>query len=119
MKKSHLCPISIGLVALGVAGMLLGCKSAPLSQYVSPRVEGRVIDAASHQPLKNVEVRRVSAEDRSRGSQPVKGGEMMTRAPSVHTEADGAFVVESQRDVALFRAPAWYSIRLSFRLAGY
>jgi hypothetical protein len=44
---------------------------------------------------------------------------MMTRAPSVYTEADGGFVVESQRDVALLRGPTWYSITLSFTLAGY
>ena len=117
IKKSQISQIGIGFVLL--AGVLAGCKSAPLSQYISPRVEGRVMDATSQQPLKDVEVRRVSGEDRTRSSQPAKGGEMMTKAPSVHTEADGTFVVASQRDVALLREPTWYSITLSFRLRGY
>jgi hypothetical protein len=57
MNRLREFPSGICVVALAVVGMLAGCKSAPLSQYISPRVEGRVSDATSQQPLKNVEVR--------------------------------------------------------------
>jgi hypothetical protein len=119
MSKSWLYLSCLGFGYASLAIGFAGCKSAPLSHYISPRVEGRVLDGTTGEPLKGVEVRRVSLDDRSRSAEPGKGAEMMTRTPSVYTEADGTFVVASQRDVALFRSPAWYSITLSFRRGGY
>ena len=41
------------------------------------------------------------------------------KARSVHTEADGTFVIQSQRNVALLQKPIWYAITLTFSQKGY
>src|SRR5690349_15866744 len=88
-----LCGLSIASCAL------TGCKS--VSKCVSPRVEGRVIDANSHQPIKDVVVKRLSANEDYNIKDPSKGGEIMERAQGVHTSEAGEFVLESVRDIAV------------------
>ena len=43
--------------------LLAGCQSSPVlsSQYISPRVKGRVLDAATGQPIRNVSIRRLES----------------------------------------------------------
>lgn len=107
----------IGAGWLVVIGVAAGCRSA--SHYISPRIEGRVIDSHSHQPIEDVHVRRVAADEMCRVENPPKGGEMMEKAPGIRTGADGRFVMDSERDLALIGKPAWYSVNLSFQHPGY
>src|SRR5262249_420999 len=86
---------------------LAGCKS--VSPYVSPRVEGRVVDAQNHQPIAGVKVQRLSSSHNT--DQPRKGGELMAHAPVVVlTSEDGAFVLDSIRSLTFLRKTGWYSV---------
>jgi hypothetical protein len=105
----------VGLLFIIIIGD--GCKS--VSHYVSPRVEGRVLDSASREPIEGVEVRRLAAENKHRPSQPVKGGQLMMEAPVIRTAMDGTFVMDSQRTLGFFKKTGWYSLRLSFRHSAY
>ena len=102
------------LVVIALAG---GCKS--VSHYVSPRIEGRVIDSHTHQPVEDVLVRKLAADEMYRAEDPPKGATILEKAPAVRTAADGRFVLDSERDVVLFGKSAWYSVNLSFEHAGY
>ena len=104
------------LVAAAAAFLLLGCKT---SQYVSPRLEGRVIDKTTHQPIADVQVRRVTPEDEVPPMDPVKGAQLMQQSPAIRTGEDGTFVLDSVRAVALFRKLHWYVVSLAFEHAGY
>lgn len=117
MKDTGSSPNLFVLAGVMVACLSSGCKSA--SQYVSPRVEGRVLDSQSHQPIKDVEVRRLSSDENYRSDTPPKGGELMIKTPSVRTAADGTFALDSRRDVALLQRLTWYSVSLSFQHPGY
>ncbi len=111
-----------GMLALGcimLACLWGGCKSTSPSQYISPRVEGRVLDAQSRQPIKDVQVRRLAASENYRAEDPPKGGEMIKKAPAVRSAADGTFVMASVRDIAFLQTIGWYSISLSFQHPAY
>ena len=99
--------------------LLAGCQSQSDSQYVSPRVTGRVLDAQTHQPVPDVRVRRVSANESLRELDAPKGGQMMEQAPAARTGADGAFVLDSVTDLSFFRKLGWYSVTLSFEHPHY
>jgi hypothetical protein len=100
-------------LAMSVGGA--GCHSP--SQYSSPRVTGRVLDEQTRQPIKEVQVRRVW--DSTPAMAPPKGAEMLKQAPSVFTDANGSFVLESVRDLAFIQRVQWYSVSLSFTHRGY
>ena len=102
-----------------VVGFVAGCKSTSPSQYTAPRVEGRVLDAQTRQPLGSVTVRRIDPDAASATRQVPKGGQSMRQAPDVRTRPDGAFALDSERDLTLFRNSSWYSVTLSFAHAGY
>ena len=89
------------------------------SKYISPRVEGRVIDSQTHQPIKGVQVRRLTADDSYLVDSPPKGGMSMEQSPGVRTGADGIFVLESQSAFTPFRDPGWYSVSIAFKHPGY
>jgi hypothetical protein len=107
------------VAAAAAAFLLLGCKTHSPSQYVSPRVEGRVIDSNTHQPIAGVQVRRVTPQDEVPPMDPVKGAQLMQKAPGVHTGEDGAFALDSVRAVALFRKLNWFSVGVAFEHPGY
>jgi hypothetical protein len=115
MRQSLHC--RLGLVVLACA--LIGCKNYSVSEYVSPRVTGRVLDAQTHLPLAKVEVRRVGQATIANGGDQPKGGQIMQEPAPILTDSQGAFVVDSQRALALFRHLGWYSITLSFDRYGY
>jgi len=101
------------------AGFVAGCKSSSPSQYTAPRVEGRVLDAQTHQPLGGVVVRR-SDPGASVGSREVpKGGQSMQQVPAVRTGSDGAFALDSERNLKFFHRSGWYSVALSFKHEDY
>lgn len=96
-----------------------GCKSASLSQYVSPRVEGRVLNAESRQPIEAVKVHRGLPGQAPAADPATKGAELLERTPAIRSRKDGTFVMASERGLDLFRQGGWYSVTLSFEHAGY
>ena len=98
---------------------LIGCQSSSPSQYVSPRVSGRVLDAQSNQPIKGVSVRRLAPEQGGDGHDPRKAGQVMLESSGVRTGRDGTFVLDSVRALGLFRQMDWYLVSISFSHAGY
>jgi len=105
------------LLLLTVA--LAGCQSGKFSHYISPRVTGRVLAADTHQPLPDATVRRVVPYPADGEDTAPKGGQLLTRSSGVRTDADGRFVLDGERDIALFHHPAWWSVTLSFTADGY
>ena len=103
------------IVALGLAS----CKSSSPSQYVSPRITGRVLDAKTQQPIQGVQVRRLVPNQEPGADQVVKGGERMDQLSAVRTDRDGAFVLVSEKNLALFQRLGWYSVNLTFAHPGY
>ena len=97
----------------------LGCKSASPSQYLSPKVMGRVLDAQSHQPIKGVQVRRGTPDESRRSVEPKRGGQALDSAPAVATSADGSFVLGSLRDLVVLQKIGWYSVDLVFEHRAY
>lgn len=98
---------------------LAGCQSGKLSHYISPRVTGRVLAADTHQPLPGATVRRVGPYQTDGESTAPKGGQLMMRPSGVRTDADGRFVIDGERDIALFRQAGWWSVMISFTADGY
>jgi len=96
---------------------LTGCKS--VSQCISPRIEGRVIDAHTRQPIKDVLVARYNANEELKLKTPPKAGQLMERAKGLRTDATGSFKLDSIRDVAPFEHVTWYSVTLSFDHPAY
>jgi hypothetical protein len=96
-----------------------GCRSTSPSQYISPRVEGRVLDAQTQQPLAGVKVRRVVPDWEPAVDQAPTGDAALAQAPAPRSRQDGTFVLASERDLELFRRSGWVSVTLSFEHAGY
>jgi hypothetical protein len=98
---------------------LAACKSSSPSQYVSPRISGRVLDAQSNQPIRGVQVRRLAPDQNVDVADPPKAGQVMEQSSVIRTGEDGTFVLDSVRNLALFRKRGWYKVSLSFAHAGY
>lgn len=119
MKTRHRNAFTVLVALLFAVELGAGCSTHKASQYISPRVEGRVLDSQTHQPVAEVWVRRFEpGQEASRGDMP-HGGEVMQRTPPVLSQSDGAFVLESQRDLALLRTLHWYSVSITFERSGY
>jgi len=65
--------VTILLLICGV----MGCKTSSPSQIVSPRIIGRVVEAQSHQPIKDAKVRRVNEDQDRRSPDVQRGGQMI------------------------------------------
>ena len=107
------------LALLLFAVALAGCQSGKFSHYISPRVTGRVLAADTRQPLPDATVRRVVPYPTDGEDTAPKGGQLLMRSSGVRTDADGRFVLDGERDIALFHHPAWWSVTLSFTADGY
>ncbi len=105
---------------LSIAGFLFtaGCKSHPFGPYVSPRVQGQVVDAENGSPLENVKVSRNLAAYNAIGGQP-KGGELLMLRPPAETGPDGRFTLSSERVLSIIRGSGWNEVKLVFEKAGY
>ncbi len=95
-----------------------GCQSSSPSQYISPRITGRVVDAQTQQPIAGVQVRRLAPEALD-GVEVIKGGQILDQSPAVRTDDDGSFVLASERNLALFQRLGWYSVSLAFSHPNY
>jgi hypothetical protein len=107
------CAILIPLCAV------LGCGTASPTKVVSPRVTGRVVDARTREPIANITVQRQSGRHTHRLVDPPKGGELMKQPPVVRTDAQGNFILHSERDLTIFRGSTWFSVNLLFEHPHY
>lgn len=108
--------------ALGMAVMVLaGCQSSPVlnSQYISPRVTGRVLDAATGQPIRNVRIRRLSPGQSLAANPPAVGDEALEKSLALRTGPNGAFDLDSERALTIIRRDSWYSVTVAFTRTGY
>ena len=97
-----------------------GCQSGKFSYYLSPQVAGQVLAADTRQPLAGVAVRRVVPVPTSGEATPPKGGQLLTEPAGVRTDANGRFVLDAERDLAvLFHHGRWQSVTVSFERTGY
>lgn len=105
-----------------MAWVLAGCSTprppSP-SQYTSPRVEGRVLDSQTCQPLAEVVVRRFNPNEDANADKSAHGAEGLRTAPFTRSRADGTFALESERDLALLRKLGWSSVSIACELRGY
>jgi hypothetical protein len=102
--------------ALLLSGCFLaGCQSSPVlnSEYIAPRVTGRVMDAVTTQPIRNVSIRRLTPGQIEALGAPGAGDRSLERSPAVRTNKDGGFDLDSERDLTLFRQHGWYSVTLA------
>ena len=106
---------SLVTLLLAMAAVGVGCHSP--SQYISPRVEGRVVNAITGQPISDVAIRRFSTA--SHDNDPPKGAEMLDSEPTVVTQADGSFIVKSRTSLAFLHHVRWYSVTFIFTRSGY
>jgi hypothetical protein len=112
------CPVTpIAFLLLAIA--LTGCQSGKFSNYISPRVTGRVLAADTQQPLAKATVRRVVPMRTAGADTPPKGSQLLMQPAGVRTDADGRFVLDAERVVAVFRRGGWYSVTVSFERSGY
>lgn len=113
--------VGFGMALLGAACVFAGCQSSPVlnSQYISPRVKGRVLDAATSQPIRNVSIRRLTPGQIDAVNSPSAGDQTLERTPAIRTDRDGRFDLDSERDLTLFRRAGWYSVTLAFTHKGY
>lgn len=95
-----------------------GCQTSSPSQYISPRITGRVVDAQTQKPIAGVQVRRLAPEALD-GVEVIKGGQILDRLPAVRTDGEGSFVLVSERNLALFQHLGWYSVSLAFSHPNY
>jgi hypothetical protein len=108
-----------GVVSIAFGLVVAGCSSVSPSQYVSPRVTGRVVDADTHQPIQGAQVRRADAAPRARSDATAHGGAGLDDANAVRTDGEGRFVIPSARVLGPFGSAGWYSVAISFERSGY
>lgn len=102
-----------------LALVLTGCKSSNPSQYISPRITGRVVDAQTQQPIPGVQVRRLKPNQDPGVAETIKGGQALEKTPVVRTDSDGSFVLASERNLAFLQRLGWYSVSLAFAHPNY
>jgi hypothetical protein len=108
-----------GILSAGLLLGLNGCQSGKHSYYISPQVTGRVLAADTQQPLGRATVRRVVPPAYAGAGTPPRGGQLQMVPGGVRTDADGRFVLEGERVVAMLRRGGWHSVSVSFAHAGY
>jgi hypothetical protein len=107
------------LVMCLAALMVVGCQSHSLSLVTSPRVTGRVVAADTGQPLADVQVKSGGQAGDFNSTAPPKGGERMMAKPTVRTDQDGRFVLDTERVLTPFRGSGWFAVQLTFEHPGY
>ncbi len=97
--------------------LVAGCKSHPLGPYISPRVEGQVVDAAGR-PLQHVKVIRGQPALNAIGNPPKGGQLLMAKAPE-ETNRQGHFTLPSERVLSIVRGSGWNEVKLTFLKPGF
>ncbi len=109
--------VLLQLPLLAAIVVSLGCKS--VTRYVSPGIEGRVVDAQTHEPIPDVRVRRVSSNEELKQTNPPKGGQLLQQSSGVRSSAAGDFKLDSVKAISVFHHIGWYSVTLVFEHPGY
>jgi len=110
----------LGYLGLWLAAVVMtGCKSASLSSYTAPQVNGRVVAADTGQPLANVRIQRINPTASQDDFVSAKGGQRLESAASVRTDAEGRFVLEAERALTFVQQPVWPSVTAAFQRDGY
>ena len=99
--------------------LLAGCQWVGFNNNVTPQVCGRVLDAKTRQPLPNVKVLRVMHGQGQNSTTPVNGAQLLQQERPVKTDAGGGFIYPSHSYMTLLSQARWWSLKLSFRAAGY
>jgi hypothetical protein len=116
----HVASLAVQLTSCVLAvGVVAGCKSTSPSQYIAPRVEGRVLDAQTRQPIGGVTVQKVNPGSEVAAGEIPKGAQAMQQTPYVRTKSDGTFTLVSKRNLELFGRSSWYSVTISFKHPRY
>lgn len=97
---------------------LCGCKAHPLGPYVSPQVEGEVLEAKTGAALPGVRVSRGKPGFDALSGYPKGGQLLMAKAPAL-TGSDGRFTLAGERVLSVVRGAGWNEVRLTFAKAGY
>ena len=114
-------PMRAAMAVLLVTVAFAGCKSGtgPGTVYLAPRINGRVLDATTRQPLAGVAVQPiVPHQARDAGSLP-KGAELLESPRAARTNQAGEFSLPSVRDLALFGRGGWYTVTIAFEHSRY
>lgn len=119
VSRSLSLPVWTWLAGTALALAVAGCSTVSPSQYVSPRVVGRVIDAENRQPIANVEIRRLLSDANPRRGETPHGAPLLQSSGSVRTGKTGEFVMKSVRNFGPLGSSGWYSITLAFEHSGY
>lgn len=76
-----------------VAFLVLGCDSVrgPHQETVLPAVRGRVVDAATLEPVRGARVRRLAGSTDARTAAPQHGGAVLQAPAPARTDREGRF----------------------------
>ena len=69
--------------------------------------------------MADVKIQRDAPMPTAGEATPPKGGQILTQPAAKRTNADGQFVLESKRVIALFRHHGWRSVAVTFERSGY
>jgi hypothetical protein len=106
-------------ILLAITGLLLtGCSSFQVQEYVSPETSGRVLDAATRQPIEHAVIRRGSSDNDNSSALSEKGGQQMLAQDQTRSNKDGLFRLNAQKDVLTFGGGA-YGAGLTFLHSDY
>ena len=88
-----------GAMLLGLAWLLVGCDSlrGPHQGVVAPAVQGRVVDAATLEPVAGARVHRVAGTTPQPSPAERHGGEVLQDPAPARTEPDGSFNLDELR----------------------
>ncbi len=100
-----------------------GCENfaPPHQAWTEARVEGRVVDAETGQPVHDATVSRVRGQEIGDAYAVEKGAKAMQKRPAVTTTAmDGSFILEAERTAYLFmESYPSFAVTLKVQHRGY
>ncbi len=101
--------------------MVAGCSSTSgmHDAYVFPKVEGRVVNADTKEPIKGVIVLRKQWSGTADLDEYVSAGEIQMQDKRIYTNDKGEFVVPSKQSMTVGGDQSWFSVTLKFMHADY
>jgi|GEM_PF-2371434 len=108
---------------VGAALAATGCQNfaPPHQAWTEAEVVGRVVDAATHEPLEKATVSRVRSQEIGDAYPADKGATQMQQRPTLaRSETDGRFKLDGQRTAYLFlESFPSYAVILRIQRSGY
>jgi hypothetical protein len=117
MKNRFLWMVLTGCLV----SMVAGCSSTSgmHDAYVFPKVEGRVVNAETKEPINGVIVLRKHWSGAADVDEYVSAGEIQMQDVRIYTNDKGEFVVPSQRSLEVGGDQSWFSVTLKFMHTDY